>query len=188
MHLRGHLCTKHWQVEKSVCVWGGEARELGGQACAQTNHRVQLTTSAPFRSAQDVITYLRQNCAGSVYSTAMSPVVCAQVLCAFRHLARPEGKQAMPLWSFVPAPAPLTTTRALAGLARIQRVRDNSTYFRSRLQQMGVDVMGEDGSPVVPLLLYHPAKCTAFSREALDVGVSERRGARVCYIAPPSRS
>jgi len=37
---------------------------------------------------------------------------------------------------------------------------------------MGFIVYGEDNSPVIPLLLFHPAKIPAFSRECLKRGLA----------------
>ena len=52
-----------------------------------------------------------------------------------------------------------------AGLSRIQRLADNSRYFRQKLQQMGLIVYGDDDSPVIPVLLIMPAKIRAFVEE-----------------------
>ena len=59
--------------------------------------------------------------------------------------------------------------RECAGLARIQRLIDNSRYFRRRLQRMGLIVYGDDDSPVIPVLLIMPSKIRAFVEE-LKVG------------------
>ncbi|KAJ3076087.1 serine palmitoyltransferase component [Podochytrium sp. JEL0797] len=57
------------------------------------------------------------------------------------------------------------------GRRRIQQLARNSKYFNSELRRMGFIVYGVD-SPVVPLLLCHPAKIPAFSREMLKRGVA----------------
>ena len=44
------------------------------------------------------------------------------------------------------------------GRARIRRLADNTRYFRKRLSQMGFILYGNDDSPVVPLLIFLPAK------------------------------
>lgn len=55
--------------------------------------------------------------------------------------------------------------RESAGLSRIQRLADNSRYFRRRLKRMGLVVYGDDDSPVIPVLLIMPAKIRAFVEE-----------------------
>lgn len=51
------------------------------------------------------------------------------------------------------------------------RIRENSNFFRSELQKMGFDVLGDNDSPVMPIMLYNPAKMPAFSRQCLQHNV-----------------
>lgn len=44
------------------------------------------------------------------------------------------------------------------GADRIRRLSENTTYFRRKLREMGVVIYGNDDSPVVPMMLYMPAK------------------------------
>ena len=44
------------------------------------------------------------------------------------------------------------------GIQRIQRLAENTRYFRARLKEMGFIIYGNDSSPVVPILLYMPGK------------------------------
>ncbi|KAF7731987.1 serine palmitoyltransferase component [Apophysomyces ossiformis] len=44
------------------------------------------------------------------------------------------------------------------GRKRIQQLADNSRYFATKLREMGFIVYGDEGSPVIPLLLFNPAK------------------------------
>jgi serine palmitoyltransferase len=43
---------------------------------------------------------------------------------------------------------------------RIESLADNSRFFSSELRKLGFIVYGDDGSPVIPLLLFNPAKVT----------------------------
>ncbi|GAA6108818.1 N-ethylmaleimide-sensitive factor b, partial [Tachysurus ichikawai] len=56
---------------------------------------------------------------------------------------------------------------------RIQRLAENTNYFRKRLREMGFIIYGNYDSPVVPMMLYLPAKIGAFGREMLkrNIGV-----------------
>ena len=49
-----------------------------------------------------------------------------------------------------------------AGIDRIRQLKENSKYFRHRLKQMGFIVFGNESSPVVPMMIYVPAKLAAF--------------------------
>jgi len=55
----------------------------------------------------------------------------------------------------------------LVGAQKFARVRENSNFFWLELQKMGFEVLGDNDSPVMPIMLYDPAKIVAFSRECL---------------------
>ena len=56
---------------------------------------------------------------------------------------------------------------ALVGAQKLARIRANSNFFRSELQKMGFEVLGDNDSPVMPVMLYTPAQIPAFSRGCL---------------------
>ena len=58
------------------------------------------------------------------------------------------------------------------GRQKIQALRDNSNYFRMRLQGMGLHVLGHYDSPIMPVMLYNPTKIAAFSRECFKRGLA----------------
>lgn len=45
-----------------------------------------------------------------------------------------------------------------SGADRLRQLSENTTYFRRKLHDMGFILYGNDDSPVVPLMLYMPAK------------------------------
>lgn len=57
------------------------------------------------------------------------------------------------------------------GAKKLAQIRENSNFFRSELQKMGFEVLGDNDSPVMPIMLYNPAKIPAFSRECLKQNV-----------------
>jgi len=57
------------------------------------------------------------------------------------------------------------------GAQKLAQIRENSNFFRSELQKMGFEVLGDNDSPVMPIMLYNPAKIPAFSRECLKQNV-----------------
>lgn len=58
------------------------------------------------------------------------------------------------------------------GEERLQRLAFNSRYLRLGLKRLGFIVYGHDDSPIIPLLLYNPAKMPAFSHEMLKRKIS----------------
>ena len=59
------------------------------------------------------------------------------------------------------------------GQRRIARLADNTRYFRSALHRRGFILYGNANSPVVPLLLFLPAKIAAFGREMLKKNIGK---------------
>ncbi|CAO3673564.1 unnamed protein product [Umbelopsis vinacea] len=81
----------------------------------------------------------------------------------------------------------LTSTKIICGedgtddgRRRIKQLAENSLYFAAKLRELGFIVYGDQGSPVVPLLLFNPAKIPAFSRELLKHGIA------VCVVGYPA--
>ena len=58
------------------------------------------------------------------------------------------------------------------GKQKLDALRDNSNYFRMRLTDMGLHVLGNYDSPIMPVMLYHPTNLAAFSRKCLKRGLA----------------
>jgi serine palmitoyltransferase len=58
------------------------------------------------------------------------------------------------------------------GDERLQRIAFNSRYLRLGLKRLGFIVYGHDDSPIIPIMLYHPGKMSAFSHEMLKRKIS----------------
>ncbi|RYP21010.1 hypothetical protein DL767_009351 [Monosporascus sp. MG133] len=58
------------------------------------------------------------------------------------------------------------------GEERLQRIAFNSRYLRLGLKRLGYIVYGHDDSPIIPIMLYNPAKIPAFSHEMLKRKIS----------------
>ncbi|KAJ3215663.1 serine palmitoyltransferase component [Clydaea vesicula] len=102
-------------------------------------------------ATREVIEHLRFNCQANIYAEAMAIPVLQQVITSLNIISgKIEGGE---------------------GRRRIQQLATNASYFAKELRKMGFIVYGKD-SPVVPLLLFHPAKIPAFSREMLKRGIA----------------
>ncbi|CAM9929495.1 unnamed protein product, partial [Hapterophycus canaliculatus] len=102
--------------------------------------------------SKELINHLRTRCAGIVYHNALSPVVARQVVTALRIIMGEDGTD--------------------IGAKKLKALRDNSNFVRSKLEGMGMHVLGDYNSPVIPALIYVPAKMSAFSKECYDRGMA----------------
>ncbi|KAF2147855.1 serine palmitoyl transferase subunit 2 [Myriangium duriaei CBS 260.36] len=90
---------------------------------------------------------LRVGNAGTIYGEAPSAPVLVQIASALRII---QG-------DLVPG----------QGKERLERLAFNSRYLRLGLKRLGFIIFGHDDSPIIPLMLYNPAKIPAFSHEML---------------------
>jgi serine palmitoyltransferase len=100
-----------------------------------------------------------------IYASSMSAPIVQQILSSLRLLKGPEGrnnfkKTSMFIMAFI------------SGQKRICQLADNTRYFRQKLVDMGFIVFGNKNSPVVPMLIYMPARVTRFNREMLRRGIA----------------
>ncbi|XP_042156927.1 serine palmitoyltransferase 2-like [Oncorhynchus tshawytscha] len=96
---------------------------------------------------RELIDYLRSHSHSAIYATSMSPPVSQQIITSMKIIMGEDG----------------TTL----GVVRLRQLSENTTYFRRKLREMGFIIYGNDDSPVVPMMLYMPAKIGAFGREML---------------------
>ncbi|GAB7347114.1 hypothetical protein MBLNU459_g3239t1 [Dothideomycetes sp. NU459] len=94
-----------------------------------------------------LIDKLRVTNAGTIFGETPSPPVLVQIHSALRLI----------IGDIVPG----------QGLERLERLAFNSRYLRLGLKRLGFIIYGHDDSPIIPLLLYNPAKIPAFSHEML---------------------
>jgi serine palmitoyltransferase len=99
-----------------------------------------------------LITYLRATSQSGTYACSMAPPVTQQVIASMRAIMGKDGTS--------------------QGMERLEQLHRNTVYFRLRLKQLGYIVYGSDHSPVVPALLFMPAKIGAVSRECLKRNVA----------------
>jgi len=85
-----------------------------------------------------VIDHLRVRNHAYIYAETMAVPVAQQVLTSTKIICGEDGSD--------------------DGRRRIKQLAENSLYFAAKLREMGFIVYGDQGSPVVPLLLFNPAK------------------------------
>ncbi|XP_077994691.1 serine palmitoyltransferase 2-like [Glandiceps talaboti] len=96
---------------------------------------------------KDLIAHLKKRSHSTSYATSMSAPVAQQIIASMKCIMGLDGTN--------------------VGIKRIRQLAWNTRYFRRRLHEMGFIIYGNDDSPVVPLLLYMPAKIACFGRECL---------------------
>lgn len=96
-------------------------------------------------SSCEVVEILKRKSAGHISACSMSAACAKQASLALRLIDGRDG-----------------STRGREKLAAIKR---NANMFRSGLEEIGLQVIGSPDSPVIPALLFNPAKIPAFSRE-----------------------
>jgi len=99
-----------------------------------------------------LISYLRINSHAACYATSMAPPVAQQIISSMRIIMGEDGTD--------------------EGQRRLVQLLRNSRYFRQKLRQLGLIVYGNDDSPVVPVLLFMPAKIAGAARELIKRGVA----------------
>lgn len=99
-----------------------------------------------------VIDKLRVANAGSLFGESITPPVLAQIASSLRIISGDTEKG--------------------QGEERLRRLAFNSRYLRLGLKRLGFIIYGHDDSPIIPLLLYNPAKMPAFSHEMLKRKIS----------------
>jgi serine palmitoyltransferase len=109
---------------------------------------------------KNIIAKLRATNSATIYGESPSPPVLMQILSALRIITG----------ELIPG----------QGEERLQRIAFNSRYLRLGLKRLGFIVYGHDDSPIIPVLLYNPAKMPAFSHEML------RRKISVVIVAYPA--
>lgn len=99
-----------------------------------------------------IVDHLRMQNHGSVYAEPMTAPVAQQVLTSMKIILGEDGTS--------------------NGQDRLDQISFNCRYFRQGLKKLGFIVYGHDSSPVIPMLLFNPAKIPAFSRECLERGLA----------------
>jgi serine palmitoyltransferase len=103
-------------------------------------------------SDKKLIQYLRQHSSIALHCDPLAPPCAQQVLSVLHVLLGKDGTD--------------------LGQKRIRQLKENSTFFRRGLMELGLVVLGEDNSPVVPVMCYNLGKLSALSRLCLERGVA----------------
>lgn len=102
-------------------------------------------------SSKEVISFLRQKSITQNYCISMSPPCVRQIISALDVISGNDG----------------TTI----GKEKITQIRENANFFRKSLIEKGFHVIGDEGSPVMCIMVFYPGKLCTFSRHCLKKGL-----------------
>lgn len=86
----------------------------------------------------ELIEHFRHTGIGYIYAEPMPAPICQQVIQSMKIIMGEDGTD--------------------EGARRLKAIFDNSVYFMRELRKMGFVIYGDEGSPIVPLLLFQPGK------------------------------
>lgn len=104
---------------------------------------------------RDVIEFLRMHAPSTLYGTSIAPAILQQIISSLAIISStsspgPEGNE---------------------GRQKLETLRDNTKYFRRRLQESGYHIIGHPDSPVVPLMIYNTCVGMYITRKLRDEGI-----------------
>uniref|UniRef100_A0ACD5Z2N0 Uncharacterized protein n=1 Tax=Avena sativa TaxID=4498 RepID=A0ACD5Z2N0_AVESA len=129
-------------------------------------------------ASKEIIDHLRHACPAHIYGTSMSPPAVQQVISVIKVVLGEDGSN--------------------RGANKLAKIRENSDFFRSELQKLGFEVLGDNDSPIMPIMIYSLTKMAVFSRECMRQNVAVvvigfpatpllLARARICISASQSR-
>jgi len=113
--------------------------------------------------SKKLIEHMRKTCHSAVYAESPSPPVMCQIRSTVKLIMGEDSPSSSPCALDAQEGASLSE-----GKRRLRRLAFNARYLRAGLRKLGFIVIGDQDSPVVPLLVYQPGKMLLFSRLMLE--------------------
>lgn len=117
---------------------------------------------------KDIVDRIRLTNHANVYGETLSPPVLTQIVASMASIMGvgrdPEELALLPSWVQLPR----NLLDGSEGRERLRRLAFNARYLSSGLRKLGFIIYGHRDSPIVPLLIFQPAKMSLFSRMMLD--------------------
>lgn len=114
--------------------------------------------------SHELISALRLSSHAQNYAESMSPVVLAQICTSMGSIVGPDAVRIVPALAKLPA----HVMDGRDGQDRLRRLAFNCRYLSGALRKLGFIVYGHQDSPIVPMLIFAPAKMGLFSRLMLE--------------------
>ncbi|ORY24074.1 component of serine palmitoyltransferase putative [Naematelia encephala] len=158
--------------------------------------------------SKELIDRLRLRSHATTYAESMTPPVLAQIIASMSSIMGVAPPLAAPVQdesdtlsivsrpaAYGPAPSgalpawmnlPTVLLNGTEGRERLRRLAFNSRYLSSGLRKLGFIVYGHRDSPIIPLLVYHPAKMRLFSNCMLHRIGADKTPIVVVVVAYPA--
>ncbi|GBF97475.1 hypothetical protein Rsub_10398 [Raphidocelis subcapitata] len=95
-----------------------------------------------------LVAYLRRHSPAHLYAASIAPGAAQQIISALKLIRGDDGSG--------------------RGAAKVAQLHDNANYFRRKLLEMGLHVLGDWDSPVMPIMVYHIGLLASLSRRLLS--------------------
>nr|GLL25651.1 long chain base biosynthesis protein 2a-like [Ipomoea trifida] len=105
--------------------------------------------------SKELIQYLKYTCPAHLYATSISPPAAQQIISAIKVISGEDGSS--------------------RGSEKLARIRDNSNFFRSELQKMGFDVLGDHDSPIAVVMVGFPGVPLLLARVRICISAAHTR-------------
>lgn len=111
-------------------------------------------TGGYIAGSKKLVNYLRARSHATCYATTMAPPIARQIIGVIDSIIGDEDPSRN------------------EGLQRIKKLRENTIYFRSKLKERGLMVIGNYDSPIVPMMVYSATIVVEIIRAALKKNVA----------------
>ncbi|KAI9005697.1 pyridoxal phosphate-dependent transferase [Hyaloraphidium curvatum] len=101
---------------------------------------------------KEIVDYLRLRSHSPVYAEPMPPFVVQQIITSMKIIMGDDGTD--------------------EGHRRVAQLARNAAFVSTELKKRGFLVLGDPGSPIIPVLLFRPANIAAFSRMCLERNIA----------------
>uniref|UniRef100_A0A7S3ZEB0 Aminotransferase class I/classII large domain-containing protein n=1 Tax=Lotharella globosa TaxID=91324 RepID=A0A7S3ZEB0_9EUKA len=110
------------------------------------------STGGYIAADRHVVEHVRRHAAGYTDSLPIPPACAVQIIEALRVISGEDGTD--------------------IGQRKLKAIRENSDFFRTGLEKLGFEILGERPSPIIPVMLYGPYKIGDFSRLCFQRGLA----------------
>lgn len=95
-----------------------------------------------------LIDYIRKKSFSYIYANSMNALCAEQVIQCLKIIKKDEGKK------------------------QIMKLKENSKFFKKKLEHMGFEVVGSDASPIICVMIYLPTLIEYLTQTAIEKGVA----------------
>jgi serine palmitoyltransferase len=135
---------------RGICeYWGVDTKEI--DLLMGTFTKSFASVGGYITGKKGLIDHIRRH-SFATYDNTLPPGACQQILSTMNVITGEDGTN--------------------EGFMKIKNLRDNSNLVRNKLIEKGFRILGAKDSPIIPIMVYSPAKLIAISRECLKRNIA----------------